>query len=498
MIDRVKHTFKHAFIYSIGNFFVKFVGLILLPIYTSHLTVSQYGIMAILETTQNLLMPLFLMNIQAAVRRFFNESSDKKKQGTILYTALVYTLVIGIIANFLLQPFTRRFSLLLFDDPSLKIYFTFLFINISLQGLFSLIRMYYNAVENSFKFSLINIVYLILVLVLTIYFIVVLRWGIKGWLVAQTISYVIVITIFLKEYLKYSVPNIDLSLLKEMLNYSIPIAFSLISSIVLSFGDRYVLNFLLGKASVGIYSLSVKLVNVIDIIVIQAFQLAYLPYAFRQFKTENFKSFHSRLTTYLIFIIVSFALALSLYSKGLLRIFAPSNPQYWQAVDYVAFLAFLKVIVVFRFMSTLSLHITKKTKIIPVVVTFAALLNIVLNVLFIPRWGIYGAIVASFISSFLMNIAFYFISQKQYKFFYEFRRLAILIVLGIVIYLFGSMVHIENLFIHIFIKSLFILAYIVLLRLIGFFTKEELNSIKGFIEKWKNPKKWKNQASDIF
>ncbi len=498
MIDKVKHTLKHTIIYIAGNFLVKLVGLILLPVYTSHLSTAQYGIMAILETTQNIIVPLILLNIQSAITRFYHEATDRKARGRILFTALVYTIVVGLVANIFLQPLSRPLARLIFSDASLHVYFAFLFVNISLVSLIQLIRNFLNAIEKPLKYSMINVLQFSIMLVLTVYFIVVLHWGVKGWLAAQTIAYSVTIIVFIPGYLRRVWPGFDFSLLRDMLVYSSPLAFSMISTMILSFGDRYVLNFMMGQSTVGVYSLAVKLANVVDLVILQAFQLAYIPYSFRTYKEPGFKFFHSKMTTYLALVIFMAALGMALFARGVLLIFAPTNHQYWVAAQFVPYLAFIKVFAALRFMFAMSMHITKKTRIIPVIVIISALLNIGLNILMIPSLGIGGAIIASFISYVLMDGAYYYFAQKFFSVRYEFGRLAVLVAIGIGIYFVSTWIHIPNLLFHIFVKMLFFFTYVLILWVIGFFTEEELASIKGFLTKWKDPRMWKENISKLF
>ncbi len=491
MIEKVKHTAKHSIIYTLGNISIKLVGFILLPFYTSHLTTAQYGILAILETTFNILAPLFLLNINGAVIRFFNET-DEQKKGSLLFTALVYVLFSGLFLNALLQPFSRKFALLIFGDAGFTVYFKILFINIALQNITFLIRGYFNARQQPFYFSLLNFVRFVIVLGLTIYFIVKLNWGIKGILLAQTISYILTIIIFSPSYLKDVYRQFDRDLLREMLKYSAPLAFSTISSLVLAFGDRYVLKFLMDEAAVGVYSLASKLSNVIDFIVLQGFQLAYLPYAFKNYKSKGFAFFHSRMTTYLIFAMIFLGLAFALFAKEVIYLFSPTNKNYWEAAKYVPYLAFMRTLYGLRFMFAVGLHIHKKTKIVPGIVVTVTVLNIVLNLLFIPHYKIYGAIISSFIALVIMVGAYYYFSFKYFKVKYEFGRMAVVIALALLLALGGSVLSFDSVWVELAAKLLVLLSYPLLLWLVGFFKPEEIESVKGFLRKWGNPANWKS------
>ncbi len=487
MLKELKFTFKHTFWYSIGNLSTKLIGFILLPFYTTYLTTSEYGMLAILETTINILSPILFFNIANGLIRFFNDEAYTEKRGEILFNTLIFTLFTGIVANIIFQPFTTKLSQLFFNSRKFTVYFQLVFINIALQNLTYVIRSYYNAIHNSIKFSFINILRFLIVLVLTIYFLVKLELGITGILLAQTISFILIILLFIYSYLQKLSNRLNIYLLKQMLIYSAPLAFSSLSFMILSFGDRYVIKFLINDAAVGIYSLASKLANMIDFILLINFQLAYNPFVFSNYTKSNFKYIHKKLTTYLVFLTIIFSLLIGLFSKEIIYIFSPFNKDFWLAAKYIFLLVLIRPINSLRYMFSISFHISKKTKLIPVLVLFTAIINIVLDFIFISYYEIYGAVAASIISSVLMLVLYYHFSQKLYKLSYEYKRLAIILLAGTLLIIIGSVINV-TFWLSIIIKVFIILLFLLLLKAFKFFDVEEIDAIRAFLKNWKEAK----------
>ena len=69
---------KNIGLFTIGSFGSKIISLIMLPLYTTLLTTSDYGTVDIIQSTTQLLMPLLLLSIQDATLRFGMDSSYKK------------------------------------------------------------------------------------------------------------------------------------------------------------------------------------------------------------------------------------------------------------------------------------------------------------------------------------------------------------------------------------------------------------------------------------
>ncbi len=483
MIKELKYNIRHTFFYSLGNISVKLVGFILLPLYTTKLTTDQYGILAILETTLSILSPLFLLNIGNAIVRFFGDKKYQEYRGEILFNAFIFSVFTGILLNIAFQPFSSFFSEKFFHTRDFAIYFRFLFLNIALQNIAFVVRNYYNAKQLSFKFSMFNFLRFIIVLLLTIYFIVKLNWGIKGIMLAQTLSFIITILVFLPGFFSETKLSINFSLLKHMLAYSAPLAFSSISTMIFATGDRYIIKFLMNDAAVGIYSLAVKFATVIDFFILQNFQLSYLPYSFASYSKEEYPYRHSKMTTYLVFIMVISALFISLFALEVIEIFSPYNKNYWAAAAFVPFLAFLRPLYALRFMFGIAMHIRKKTSLIPIIVIVAAVLNIALNFLFIPILGINGAILASFISAVVMTLSYLFFSVRYFKVKYEYFRILVVYILAYLFAMAGRHIMGFSLIIGVVLKLGLFLLFIILLRVVGFFSNEEVQTVRSFLKK---------------
>ena len=83
MLNKLRDTVKHTFIYSIGNLSTKVIGLLLLPLYTTKLSLLNYGRFTILETTSMFLTMVLGLRIVSSMMRWSAETEDKIEQGKI-------------------------------------------------------------------------------------------------------------------------------------------------------------------------------------------------------------------------------------------------------------------------------------------------------------------------------------------------------------------------------------------------------------------------------
>ena len=125
----------------------------------------------------------------------------------------------------------------------------------------------------------------------------------------------------------------------------------------------------------------------------------------------------------------------SLFSREILELIS-QNKDYIVAYKVVPYITFSKLLFGIYMIFTVGVTLTNKTKYISYSNIFAAILNIILNFIFIPKFGIIGAALASLISFILRTIILYFHSQKFYYIKYRIIRvitfLLVLLVIGIV------------------------------------------------------------------
>lgn len=497
MLTKLKHTFKQSFIYSLGNFAVKIVGLILLPLYTSYLSPEQYGILSLIETTSLFIVVVFSANISNAMMRWWADTKDNKKKKSYIFTGFVFLVFSIILMNVLLQPFSKMFAGWLLDDEKFYIYFNILFVSIAFDILNKYIVGLARILEKSVLFVIVNSVKLFVILSLNVYFIVVLKMGVKGIILAQLIGHIMGFLMFTPLLIKNIIIKIDFKALKEMLVYAIPLAFTALSMVLFSMGDRYVLKFLMGKEEVGIYGLAYKIAGFLNFFVLQSFQMGFLPVAYKMYKEENSARFFSKITTYLTIVLTFGALGLALFAPEFLIVFAPTDMEYWAAAPYVGLIGFVVILNGIRYMLGINFHLAKKTIIIPFIVISFALLNILLNFITIPIFNIYGVIISSIISSILMNIAYFVFGRKYYPVKYEIIKIIIIILIGIGLYLLTYLFKEQEFWLNIGLKSIIIFVFPIIILFGGFLEPIEKERVSQIWVKWKNPSKWKTNLKKM-
>ena len=276
-----------------------------------------------------------------------------------------------------------------------------------------------------------------------------------------------------------------------MLKYSYPLMLAQISGIILTVSDRYVLNFMTTTSDVGLYSLGYKLANTIRVLIYSSVMMAVTPLIYQYIDKPNNGRFYSKIMTYLAFGVMIFVLFFSIYSKEIIELVA-QNKDYWSAAILVPILSFAIFFGILKDISLIGLNIAKKTGVIAVVVLFASVLNIFLDILLIPYWNTMGAAIATLVSNILSFFIFYNIAQKKYRIPYELKKIFLVLLGGIGIIFVSLITNNINFYIAIVVKFFLLILFPFILYLLNFFEKVELQRLKELWTNWKNPRKWFN------
>jgi len=184
-----------------------------------------------------------------------------------------------------------------------------------------------------------------------------------------------------------------------MLFYGFPLMMLETLGLVMRLGDRYIIQAVLGENALGMYSASYNLTAYLDIILLTAIVQALRPYYMQLWETdgaEKTKEFLSLGMHSYIVVGVPLITLFSLVSPHLLYFLA--SDKYAPGTVIIPFVAFSFLLEGAMHFLAAGLYIEKNTKTIMFWGLLATILNLGLNLLVIPAYGILGAAVVTIVS----------------------------------------------------------------------------------------------------
>jgi len=485
MTGSIKSTFRDSAIYGFGNTAVKLVGLVLIPIYTDkkYFSTEEFGIISMLDISALLLLALLAFSLPQSFTRWYWDKEHVHNQKGIFFITITAQVLLSAAICIVLLPFSGNISTMLFRSADLTKAISLLVGATAVQAVNNPITTLMRLQSKATLYSVTNIIKLVIVLVLTLWFILVKKMSVEGIYLAQLIGNSIFVVMLAPYTIRNCKPYFDLKILKEMNSYGFPLFIAGVAAVSLNVIDRYALNTWSVLRSVALYTLAVKLSSVIKLVLVDSVKLAILPSFFKKMDSPDNKKFYSKILTYTSLITMVSIVGVSLFSMEIIKIISKSK-DFWAAIAIVPVLSLSVFFTNMREVTVYGLHIAKKTRIIGGVVVVATILSLILNIIFIPLWDITGAAVATLLGQLFYWLGCFIFAQKYFRVPYEMKKILILFIMGS-LFAFSSLL-LNDLALAIRLPLKFFLAFIfpVSLVIFSFYDRNELDAIQGFFRKW--------------
>jgi O-antigen/teichoic acid export membrane protein len=390
---------KHSKNYLTADFFAQALGFITVPIFTRLLTPHEYGILAIFNTLISILVIFFGLNIFAGIKQYYMEKTDDfgLALGSNLVFLIVFNLFLIIIAFILEKSLARFFGL---RD------FVFFFAVLITSGtvFYQVLLSYLQSSQNSKKYSMLEIIKNSSILIISIIFVIIFKENkylgrIYGQLIITGLVFIFTI-LFLNRIAKYS---IQWKYIKFTLNYGMPLIPHTISTLILAYFDRLMIQQLSTTVNTGLYSFAYN-VGMLMNVVAMASSKAWQPIFYQDYTDSKYQLIEKKAFNYTNYIYIA-AIGLILFSKEIVIILA--DKKYYSALNLIPVIILGYVMVYLYTFYFQYASYRRKTVLISLSTLIAAVLNIVLNYLLIPRYGYFMAAYATLASYTLLLVLHY-------------------------------------------------------------------------------------------
>ncbi|MCK4421780.1 oligosaccharide flippase family protein [candidate division WOR-3 bacterium] len=458
--DKIRSLFKHSIIYGIGLFLKKAIGFILIPLYTHQFTHFQYGKLAILYLYSGALILFFSLGLNDAFfKQFAKEKSDEKDVFSRFFFFRLFYVSIFLFLFLIFSNWIARFLLEPGDGYLIRLATLTIWIESICMPSLLILRIK----NRSVKFAVVNTLRFIINCGLTILFILYFGMGVGGVLLGNLLSGLLFFFILYPQFHYYIKNKVNWSPIKELLIYGLPLLPLSFTLLGMDLADRWVIKWMAGLGKAGLYTLGYQFGAVMGIL-IHGFRISWISFFFNNpEKKETFAN------SAIILVRGSLILwgILSFFTKEIFQLMVAK--EYFHAIPIVPVIAFAYMLFGLEEIFTAGFFIKSKTSLLLPIALFAFITNILLNILFIPHWGIMGASLATLISYLLFAIIAYLVAERFFPIKYDFRT--ILTDLGIGILLFGGS--------HLCGNGIIprLIAFLILCSYIGWKERKRINSL---------------------
>lgn len=395
---------KASFWFLLCSFLQRGLSVITTPIFTRILTSNDFGMISLYNSWKTIITVFITLNITAGVymRGLVTYEKTRKEFVSSFESLNLILIIIWTIIYFIFNNFFNE--LLGLTTPLMIIMFT----NIWVTTVFA----FWSAEQRvDYKYKSLVIVTILVSLLNSISSIIGVVYC-KNKVVAKILIPVIIEliiysffflkhlfvgkTLYSKEYWKYA------------LTFNIPLIPHYLSTTLLNSSDRIMIANMVDLRSAGLYSLAYSISMVLTIFN-SSMMSTIEPWLYKKLKTCNYDQM-PQLAYSSLSIIACINIVLIAFAPEILAVFAPK--EYYDAVWIIPPVAMsVYFIFSYSFFAVFEFYY-KKTSYIATATVLGAILNIILNYIFIKPFGYYAAGYTTLLCYIFFSIAHYLFMQK--------------------------------------------------------------------------------------
>ena len=409
LLDYIKqlsfyNTLRHGSVYMFSFVAAQAITIVSIPVFTKLLTPADFGVYEVYNNTVRFLSVLLSLNLYTGFYRYyFDDAIDNKHLMQFLLRISFVSFIIGV------------FFLIIFEQPLLSVtnlppdVFIWIPIGIFTTVLLNFFTSYNNAQQYSTRAGVWQLAIQLLKTIMSIGFILFVSKNYLGRISGEyTITFIaslIIIAVYFRNYigLKETLPD-----KKQILQYStsfIPIS---MSGYIISYMDLVLINNIQGNTASGVYSYAYKFAIIYSGLS-QSFVTANRPNLFNLLKENKTQEVVGQMRSMfkLITVLASVFILFAADAGKILSL----KPEFGEALYLLPILimgyVFSDIAEVYNFF----LYYSKKVKLFYVSFVFTALVNFVLNLLLIPKYGYQVAAYTTLISYIVLFAATYLVCK---------------------------------------------------------------------------------------
>ncbi|WP_456363282.1 lipopolysaccharide biosynthesis protein [Priestia aryabhattai] len=421
-------------------------GFILISMLTKNFLPEEYGYYSLIITTVSLATTVLIGWISQSLIRFYEEFANEQKGNYVINTIIFTTIIVNIIILLIIMLvvfFTKGSNIGDYIGNFLTVSFLF-FVS---ESFYLILGTILRAKNNSKLYSISVILYTVFKLIITIVYVMQHGKNISSIIYYYSMSGVIVsILIFLTQIknIRISIKYFSTTILVDFFKYGIPLIGLSAMQWIMASSDRYIIGIFRNSKEVGIYSLSYSLANNIFSILTTFLLLSAYPKIISSMnkhgKVGAAKSISDQQRYYFLIIIPLFA-GITALSKDLILYI--SSSEYLEGRMTLIISALGMVIYGITFYYNKTWELSKDTKKIFLHALYSGVINILLNIILVPRYGYEAAAYTTLFAYIMYLFITVYRSNKEMKIPLKIRSIFKIVLSSLIMYI-SVYVYCEN------------------------------------------------------
>jgi len=427
MKPALKRLAKGTVIYGIGGMLQRFMGLLLLPLFTRELTPEDYGVVALVLLVGIAMSGLLTLGTGNSMGLLYFREQDGAKRPTIIWTNILLMTGNGLLLYVLIFLLAPGLSGLMFQTDRYADLIRLALLGSVLTSIADPWLAYLRMEEKAKRYVIITLVSSALTIAFSVCFVLVLHAGVAGLILAGTLAQglmLIVIWAAVGRKLRF---GIDRRLFGPLIRIGFPSIFGLFAFLLIDYADRQMIERMLDLTQLGIYSIGYSF-GIVMSLAMGAFAVAWTPFfmSYAQ-KREEAQQVFARVLTYYVIGFSCLTVLFFFVAKPVVLIM--TAPVFHEAYLVIGLVAAGHAFKGCYLIILPGIYFAEKLYRQSMVEWIAAFINIVLNLWLIPIYGIVGAAIATFVSYSSLPVLAWLVSRHYLAVDYQWKRLATALIM---------------------------------------------------------------------
>lgn len=430
----------------------RFLNYLLNPLLAQLFASEKFGIISNLFAIAAFLNIIFTYGLETSYFRFNNILPEKKVYNTAFFSLITSTVLLGFIL-FASHQYIATHLLELPDHPE-YVQWVILIVMFDSLSVLPLAKLRYEG--RPVKFAAIRILTILINIALILFFLVYCdnlykndvdsfwlnfynpKIGLGYVIIANLIASGIGLLLLTKELFQFSF-EFDKDLWKKIMNYTWPLVIVGFGGMVNEMIDRFmILHRYPGTTTeaysqVGIYSANYKLA-VLIVLFIQAFRMGAEPFFFKASKDENAPRTYARVMKFFVITCCFCFLGVVLFLDIWKYFMGTRFPEYYTGLKIVPIIMLAKIFLGIYYNLSVWYKLTNRNLTGAYITIGGALITVLFNYFFIPRWGYVACSIATVLCYGSMMVMSYRLGRKHFPVPYAWKKMTAYIVICLLLF----------------------------------------------------------------
>ncbi|MRX72168.1 oligosaccharide flippase family protein [Bacillus lacus] len=411
MLNQLKRLGGDSLLYALMNVGTKLIAFLMIPIYTSYLGREQFGALGTIDSFTSMMTFLVIFGTDSALAYYYFDKDHKGNKIEYVRNVLLFRFYVALSLLILSVLFGPALSYAITGTRGFELVLQLSFIVLLLEALITLVLTYFRYEFLSKRVVIMTVLRLGLVALLSYAFLRFISPDVEMVIYGRMAAALAIIVFLLPQLKRFAAFKFNGKLMKELLTYAAPLVPASMAFWVISQSNKLFITHFEGLESVGLYEAALRFATVITLLT-SSVQMAWRPYSMSIKDKPNAKSIFRNVYV-LIFAVGMFGLmGVATFVPFIFEAFLGED--FHEASMYIPLLSLGTFLNFYYLIISVGLFIEKKTKPISFYFGIAAVISVILNLILIPLFSLWGAAAAVTVAYGFACVSIFLRSQKEY------------------------------------------------------------------------------------